>query len=53
MAPGSTKGGSEKEAPCTIIAHTVLVSRESCQVGLGRLPLSGLGLRKWVMICRS
>ena len=33
------------------MAQMVLVSRECCQVARGRSSSSGLGLRKWVMIC--
>jgi hypothetical protein len=35
------------------MAHTVLVSRECCQVARGVPDSSGLGLRKWVMRCLS
>ena len=51
IAPGATEAGSEELAIAT--AQTVLVSRERCQVARGVSDSSGLGLRKWVMICLS
>src|SRR4030095_5464676 len=51
IAPGSTNVGSEEEA--IIMAQMVLVSRECCQVARAIALSSGLGLRKWVMICLS
>jgi hypothetical protein len=41
--------GSEDEAIAA--AQRVLVSFECCQVARGVPLSSGLGLRKWVMIC--
>src|SRR5919197_3062701 len=51
IAPDATKSGSEEEAIAR--AQTVLVSNESCQVARAVPLSSGLGLRKWVMICWS
>ncbi len=51
IAPDSTKLGSEEEAIAE--AQTVLVSRECCQAARAMSLSSGLGLRKWVMICLS
>ena len=38
-------------AELTRLAHTVLVSRESCQVARIVPPSTGLGLKKWVISC--
>ena len=51
MVPSATKAGSEED--WIAMAQTALVSRECCHVARGVSFSSGLGLRKWVMICFS
>src|SRR2546422_9459816 len=51
IAPGLTKFASREDA--ITLPQTVLVSRESSQVTRTMPPSTGLGLKKWVVTCRS